>query len=160
MADGRPRALIVEDEEYCFRLLVNGLDREGYAVVPAVAWHPALQAIVDNDLEFAVIDIVLRGDVDGLMILDALRKHAKHKDLPVVVVSGRYPAGHGIEEDVAQLRAVYLGKPFTLPQLMEAVERAKEMIAGTHGVSDYKIQTMPILELPSVTDLSVADTLP
>ena len=161
MSDSRPRVLVVEDEEACFRLLVQGLTRSGYEVVPTVAWQPAMKAIVENNLEFAVIDIVLRGEVDGLSIVETIRRHAKHKNLPIVVVSGHYPADHGIVDDLRQLYAVYLEKPFTIEQLRVAVQQAKELVAqAPDEVSDYQIQTLPVYELPAQTDLETATTLP
>lgn len=151
----RPRALLVEDEETCFRTLFQLLQRWGYAVIPTIAWKPALEAIVENSLDIAIIDIELRCDYDGLRILDTIRKSAKHKDLPVVMISGIYPEDHEVVVDVTELRASFLAKPFTPEQLRQAIGEAKALISASPGeVSDYQIQTLPVMELPALDDLA------
>ena len=153
----RLRALLVEDEEDCFRLLFQLLQEWGYEVVPTIAWRPALVAIVENNLDVAVIDIELRCDYDGLKILDTIRRSDKHKNLPVVMVSGIYSKTHEVATDVTRLHAAFLEKPFTRAQLLEAIRTAKTLIEyAPDEISDYEIQTLPIMELPALEGMDAS----
>jgi len=113
--------LVVEDEP-SVRLLVRvALELQGYAVVDAAEPAEALEiaATIDRPIDLLVTDIWLgRSDVRALVagLVDL------GLDLPVLYLSGQY-------EPPANLpgrRTLFLGKPFELEQLEQAVAHLLE----------------------------------
>jgi DNA-binding NtrC family response regulator len=113
--------MVVEDEP-SVRLLVRvALELQGYAVVDAAEPAEALEiaATIDRPIDLLVTDIWLgRSDVRALVagLVDL------GLDLPVLYLSGQY-------EPPANLpgrRTLFLGKPFELEQLEQAVAHLLE----------------------------------
>jgi two-component system, cell cycle sensor histidine kinase and response regulator CckA len=115
------KTVLVVDDEPSVRLLVRvALESQGYAVVDAAEPAAALEiaATIDRPIDLLVTDIWLgrsnvRALVAGLVDLGL--------DLPVLYLSGHEPPAN-----LLGCRTLFLGKPFELEQLEEAVAHLLE----------------------------------
>ncbi len=113
------RILVAEDEAGVRRGLAELLRVEGHTVVEAGDGHEALAALRSNDLDLALVDLVMPA-VDGRALLDAF---GGAPPCPVVIITGR--GGEGDAEGLTERGAAgLLIKPFQARQLMAALERA------------------------------------
>ena len=81
----RPVVLIVDDEKNILTSTSRMLDLEGFEPVVAGGGRIALEKVETHPIEAVLLDVRMP-DMDGLQVLDALRK--SHPDLPVIVMSG------------------------------------------------------------------------
>lgn len=79
--------LIVDDEADCRRPLAALLKHEGYEITEARDGLEGLQKLADQPHDLVLLDMLMPG-VDGITMLQAVRKQAKFKDLPVLLVTG------------------------------------------------------------------------
>jgi two-component system cell cycle sensor histidine kinase/response regulator CckA len=122
MADGAPRTILVaEDDEGVRQLVVTALRRAGFAPVPATNGREAMRLLEANHpvVDALVSDVNMPG-MGGLELLAFAR--SIRPGLAVILASGtnRWELPHErLESDVTLLE-----KPFTIAQLIQAVERA------------------------------------
>jgi DNA-binding response OmpR family regulator len=110
------KVLLVEDEEAIAEPLVEGLEREGFAVVRVATGQAALDAA---EADLVLLDLRLP-DIDGFEVCRRLRERSA---VPIIVVSAR---GEEVDRVVGlELGADdYLVKPYGL----------RELIARIHAV--------------------------
>ncbi len=118
---GRVRLLVVEDEDAIAEPLVEGLEREGFAVERAATGQAALDAPA---ADLVLLDLRLP-DIDGLEVCRRLRERSR---VPIIVVSAR---GEEVDRVVGlELGADdYVVKPYGLRELVariRAVQRRGE----------------------------------
>jgi len=110
-----PTALIVEDERIIAYDLADAMTDAGFYVEIA---HDATAAIEllhwERSLSAAVVDLCLRGDMQGGDLVRILR--AKHPALPICVMTG-YTDGLDLPEEVPVLQ-----KPFDYDVLIELLK--------------------------------------
>ena len=83
---GRHRhILIVEDDYFLRNLLSEELGVRGYAVVSAINGFQALD-LIDSNPVLAVITDIFMPDMDGIELIQTLRKH--HPAMPIFAMSG------------------------------------------------------------------------
>jgi CheY-like chemotaxis protein len=119
---GQPiTVLVAEDNDGVRELVVMILGRRGWTTLEAADGHEAVH-LIDRDyqtIDLLVTDIVMPR-VGGLEV--AVRARARRPELPVVVMSvtnrRELPPG-SIASDV-----IFLQKPFTVQELIEATEMA------------------------------------
>lgn len=156
MRRGGRRILIVEDQRLIAADLENTLKKLGYVVASSAAEG---QEAIDKARELApdliLMDIRLRGAMDGIETAAVIRKHA---DVPVI-----YLTAYADEETIARAKATspfgYVVKPFNERELRAAIEvalykyeterlleeerarrrAAEEFKLLVHGVKDYAI---------------------
>jgi PAS domain S-box-containing protein len=114
-----PRVLLVEDNadmrEYVRRLLLEA----GYEVDTAEHGQAALPLIAKKSYDLVLSDVMMP-KLDGIQLLEAIRKDPNLKTTPVVLLSARA----GEEFRIQGLRAGaddYLAKPFTARDLLSRV---------------------------------------
>lgn len=117
--DGRPRALVVEDDLSAATLLSEQLQEEGFAVDVAATGSEALERVQARPPELVCLDIRLEADFDGWQVLAELKARPETAHVPVVVVT----AYNGREKAAALGAADFITKPFTADRLREAVKR-------------------------------------
>lgn len=111
--------LLIEDDATLSRLIVDQLERLGYATVTAPRWSVAQAKLEESEPRLAILDIRLP-DADGLEVLPGLAEHC-----PVVVLT----AYGSIDNAVRAMKAgatEYLIKPVGAEALEFAVSRALE----------------------------------
>jgi len=120
VAAGRPRILIVEDEGVVAWDMERSL-RDAYDVTGVAGTaEEALDRAARDTPDLVLMDIRIRGDVDGISAAELLR--ARH-GVPVV-----YLTAHGDADTMERARRTdpygYLLKPFKRPDLLSAVSIA------------------------------------
>lgn len=110
----RPRCLVVEDEDLLGDLVVDNLERDGYATTRARDGHTAQALLSSQPFDLVVLDIMLPV-VDGFALLRDLR--ASGLRTPVLILSARAAPDdriRGLELEADD----YLTKPFHLRELL------------------------------------------
>jgi DNA-binding response OmpR family regulator len=82
--------LVVEDDPLARDLLTTVLTDEGYEVMAAENGEQALAAIGTISPDLLTLDLDLPG-IAGDLILAELRRRTETRELPVVIVSAKYP---------------------------------------------------------------------
>ncbi|MBI4876119.1 MAG: response regulator [Acidobacteria bacterium] len=116
-----PRILIVEDEKIVAADIEECLTEAGYTVRGAAASGlEALKRIVETDPDLVLMDIKLKGPLDGVDVAEAI---CMHLDIPVVYLTA-YADGETLERAKRTGPAGYVLKPFDGRRLRTAVELA------------------------------------
>ncbi|MDG6107509.1 response regulator [Dactylosporangium aurantiacum] len=112
------RILVVDDEQDVLELLVKRLRADGHEVLAAASGAEALAAVARHGLpEAAILDVDLPG-MDGVELLDQLRRI--RADLPAMFLTVLWDG-----TAVARVRdtgALYMRKPFTTQSLRTALD--------------------------------------
>lgn len=109
--------LIVEDDRNTAALVTTYLEREGFRAVVVHDGGQAIQASIDCNPVFVILDVMLP-NVDGWEICRALRKVS---EVPVLMLTAR-------EEEVDRVAGLVMGaddyvvKPFSPRELVERVK--------------------------------------
>ena len=104
--------LFVDDHQVLARLSCEILEMQGYRAVSAYDGIDALRKFDEADIDLMVTDYRMEG-MDGLEL--ARRVHAKHPDLPIILVTG-----YG-EVECSPDIAVCLQKEVLFPALLEKI---------------------------------------
>ncbi|HYF26675.1 MAG TPA: response regulator transcription factor [Baekduia sp.] len=110
---GAPVVLLVDDDAAIRRAVAEGLELEGFEVVPASGGRAALAAVEQIRPGVVLLDLSMP-DLDGLEVLRRLR--AAGDDVPVCVLSAR----DEVDDRVLGLQAGaddYVVKPFALEEV-------------------------------------------
>jgi DNA-binding response OmpR family regulator len=113
MQDGAPVVLLVDDDAAIRRAVGDGLELEGFRVVPASGGKAALAALESVRPAVMLLDLSMP-DLDGLEVLERLR--AGGDDLPVCVLSARDEVAdrvRGLEAGADD----YVVKPFAIEEV-------------------------------------------
>ncbi len=112
MADG-PLVLLVDDDPGIRRSVANGLELEGFRVLPASGGRAGLAAAESEKPDVMLLDLGMP-DLNGLEVLRSLRGHGD--DIPVCILSAR----DEVEDRVRGLEAGaddYVVKPFAIEEV-------------------------------------------
>jgi PAS domain S-box-containing protein len=121
MSSSAKRVLIVEDQRLVAADLEDTLKRLGYDVVGSVAsGEEAIPKAIDTRPDLALMDVRLRGKLDGIQAATAIRERM---DIPVI-----YLTAYADEETVRRAMLTgpfgYLVKPFNERELRAAIDVA------------------------------------
>jgi two-component system KDP operon response regulator KdpE len=119
---GPLRILVVDDEPAILRFLRAGLTSQGYQVTEAMAGHPALDTVrQQQSVDLVVLDLGLP-DIDGLEVIRRMR--ASGISLPIVVLSSR--SDEAVKVAALDLGADdYVTKPFGMEELLARIRAAQ-----------------------------------
>jgi len=121
-ASGRRAALVVEDDPGIRYLIRFILEQRGWQVVEARDGTQGMQAISQGPVMQAVIlDIMLPG-VDGLALLDNLRRSPGWESVPVMMLTGKGDEA-SVRSALSAGASDYLGKPFDPADLADRLTR-------------------------------------
>jgi two-component system, OmpR family, response regulator len=113
------KVLVVEDNERVARFITNGLRESGHTVEHAANGRDGLFLATSEPYDVIVMDRMLPGNIDGLGIIEALRKSGSRT--PILILS----ALDAVDERIKGLRAGgddYLTKPFAFGELLARVD--------------------------------------
>ena len=113
------KILVVEDNERVARFVMRGLRESGHTVDHAANGRDGLFLAASERFDVIVLDRMLPGNIDGLAIIEALRKAGNRT--PILILS----ALDGVDERIRGLRSGgddYLTKPFAFGELLARVD--------------------------------------
>ena len=113
--------LVVDDNADVSLVFATCLELAGYRVHAATSGEQALAIATANRREIALVltDLAMPG-MAGRELITALRRDGMQ--VPVIVMSGR-PRDEGMVDPLDDEVAVWLQKPFTVDDLVDAVGR-------------------------------------
>ncbi|GHH53679.1 MULTISPECIES: response regulator [Gammaproteobacteria] len=129
------RVLIAEDEPSIADAVVTALRQQGHAVDHVDDGGHADAALRSTDYQLLVLDLGLLGEMDGVRVLERLRRRGNHT--PVLVITAR----EGLDERVQVLDLGaddYLVKPFALKEF-EARVRSVLRRAISQGAPELRL---------------------
>ncbi len=138
--------LIVDDDESLARALVSVLESEGLRASMLHSGQGLVDHLDRSRVDLVVLDLGLPG-VDGLSVLEALKRHPIHRDLPILVLSGSPPG----DTTVAALglgAADFVTKPFRPAELMARIQahlRAGRVLEAARAAARSSDQLADIL---------------
>lgn len=113
------KVLLIEDNERVAQFVRKGLSEEGYVVDHADNGRDGLYLAATAKYDVLVLDRMLPGGIDGLGIIDALRR--TENKTPILILS----ALAEVDDRIRGLRAGgddYMTKPFAFGELLARVE--------------------------------------
>ncbi len=119
--------LVVEDDAAFARTLTRSFERRGYRVLRASALEQLPDLLASHDPGYAVVDLKLNGDANGLACVQTL--HAHDPGMLIVVLTGFASITTAVE--AIKLGAIqYLAKPSNT----DDIEAAFSQVEGTAEV--------------------------
>lgn len=112
------RILIVEDDDSAVRVLQYALGQSGYQVASAASGHLALAEVQMREPDVILLDLYLRGSMNGPEFLDHYRKSGGRAK--VIAISGATysdPLTQDLHVDE------FIGKPFDVDHVVQSVRR-------------------------------------
>ena len=113
------KVLLVEDNERVTQFVLKGLTESGHTADHAANGRDGMVLATNEPYDAIVLDRMLPGDIDGLAIIEALRKAGKRT--PILILS----ALSDVDERIRGLRAGgddYLTKPFAFGELLARLD--------------------------------------
>jgi len=128
------RVLVVDDDVFISDLLSRFLTKEGYEVLLAADGESALQTLNQEDVDIALIDLMLDG-MDGMALINEIRR--RDLDIIMIMMTG-HPTLETALEAMKQGVQDYLIKPFKLEQLSELLRRS--LVDRSHIMEIQKLR--------------------
>lgn len=120
----KPKILIVDDEPDIVRTLQDRLEMNDYRIITAGNGREGLDKAISGKPDIVLLDVIMP-EMDGLEMLEALRKHPEGKNMAVIMLTARSQP-----QDIARAKASgiddYIVKPFDLSSLLEKIENIVE----------------------------------
>lgn len=121
--------LIIEDEPAVLQALVDTFAREGFYVLRAKSGNKGLVLALKKRPDLILLDIIIPG-MDGLAMLEKLRKSAWGKSIPVIILTN---FSDDSKVSKALENGVYDFLVKTDWKIRDVVERAKNILGiGSH----------------------------
>ena len=124
-----PRVLVIDDQADVRAMISIVLRVNHYEIVEAASAAAALKAFENSSFDLAIVDIFLQG-TNGSDLIATMREHVP--DLPVVAISGM-TALDFLTKSPGLSDVVCLQKPFRPPDLIAAIEVARESVRRRAG---------------------------
>jgi two-component system, OmpR family, response regulator len=125
------KILLVEDNERVSQFVVKGLQEAGHTTDHAANGRDGMFLAASEPYDVIIMDRMLPGDIDGLAIVEVLRKTGKQT--PILILS----ALSGVDDRIRGLRSGgddYLTKPFAFGELLARIDALHRRSQGVdHG---------------------------
>ena len=122
MADADPplaHVLIVDDDQSLNRSLSSILGAEGYRISSRYTADGLIGFLDGHSIDLLILDIGLP-QIDGLAVLQSLKAHPVHFDIPILVLTGA-PAGEVSVEALGLGATDFVTKPFRLDDFLARI---------------------------------------
>ena len=126
--------LIVDDEPDALRLYQRLLSTcgRGYRVLRATNGERALHSLRTSKPDVMLLDLVMP-DMDGFRLLDIKNSEVELRDIPVVIISARDPAGHPI---VSHTLAATRAEGLSMAQVLEGIQALTRILSPLAPIAD------------------------
>ncbi len=114
--------LVVDDDHNLLNVIRMRLEAAEYQVFTATDTAGAMQAVGNQEIDLALVDLKLAGE-DGIGLMEEL--HRLHADLPVIILTAHGSIGTAVEA-MKKGAANYLTKPFDHQELLLQIDIALE----------------------------------
>lgn len=114
------KILLVDDQADIRRLMRVTLGKT-FEILEAENGDSALQLARSEAPSMVLLDVMMPGSMDGLSVLDAIRREPHLRDTRVIMVTARASA-KDIEEGMRRGADAYFTKPFSPLQLVACVQ--------------------------------------
>jgi len=118
--------LVVDDYVVTQRVLSTQLRKGGYEVITAGSGQEALAYLTQRRFDLAIIDVAMP-EMDGITLLEKLRKERSETKLPVIMLTAS-----ALDEDRIRAEAAgatdFLTKPISSWELLEVVNRQLALV--------------------------------
>lgn len=129
--------LIVEDELIIAEELSETLEKEGYTVTFVTDnGKDALKFFAENEVDLVLLDIKLKGQMDGI---ETAQNLMKIKQVPFIYLTA-FTDSETVESAKKTFPAAYISKPYNLLNLRLAVE----MAINNYSDKDFKVNKLGI----------------
>ena len=118
------RILVVDDDPMIVRLCRVNLELEDYEVVEAGDGKEALAVVAAEAPDLMICDVMMP-HLNGLEVVERLRRDPAHRDLPIVLLSAKAQE-RDIQQGTSAGADKYLTKPFDPDELLKVVEELLE----------------------------------
>jgi putative nucleotidyltransferase with HDIG domain len=115
----RKRVLVVDDEEYVCRVIVESLSQENFDIVSFIDPAKAMEHLAGNPVDLVLTDLVM-GEYSGLQILETTLTN--HPDAAVILMTA-HPTVQTAISVLKQGAYDFLVKPFKLELLKATISR-------------------------------------
>ncbi len=118
--------LVVEDEDFLGRVLIDNLSAEGFQTDLAVDGEEAVEKVRKEKPALVLLDLLLPKK-DGFFVLEELKSNPELKLVPVIVLSNL-----GGDEDIKRALALGADDYFVKSQhpIVEVIEKVKNIMEG------------------------------
>lgn len=123
LGSDRVRILVVDDDRDQILLLSRFLESHGCEIYSSGDGLQALDLLARQPVDLVIADVVMPV-VDGIALLETLRADPKHKNLPVILVTG-HPDEKKADMSLRKGAAFFLPKPVELDRLLALVRFAE-----------------------------------
>ncbi len=112
------KILIIDDDPYIVKYLVDILEDDGFATCTASNVEEALSLLKDEKPDLITLDLEMPNEW-GPRFYRKMVQDPENKDIPVIVVSGLSGIHLAIKNAVASFK-----KPFNPQELLDAIKKA------------------------------------
>ncbi|MBN1123385.1 MAG: response regulator [Sedimentisphaerales bacterium] len=120
----KTKILVIDDEPNIVQTLQDRLEMNDYKVFTAGNGKEGLERFGEEHPDVILLDVIMPL-MDGLEMLETLRKRPDGQDVSVIMLTARSQA-----QDIARANAAgiddYIVKPFDLSELLEKIETVVE----------------------------------
>ena len=130
------KLLLVEDNERVTRFLTRGLHESGHTVDHAADGRNGILLAASGTYDVIIMDRMLPGQIDGLAIIEALRKTGNR--VPILILS----ALSDVDERIRGLKSGgddYLTKPFAFGELLARLDALCRRVQGTGTQTSLRV---------------------
>ena len=135
------KVLLVEDNERVTQFVIKGLKESGHTADHAANGRDGMFLAASEPYDVIIMDRMLPGDIDGLAIIEALRKSGKRT--PILILS----ALSDVDERIRGLRAGgddYLTKPFAFGELLARLDALTRRAQGEGASTKLEVGDLRI----------------
>jgi len=122
------KILVVEDSAAMRALVSSALESiEGVEAVESESGFDALRVLPREAIDLIVTDINMPGGINGLELVNFVKKNPRYKSLPLVIISTE-STERDREKGIRLGAEAYLVKPFDPAELIAIVRRLLELV--------------------------------
>lgn len=143
---GRPRVLVIDDEENICELITLYFEKAGYEVICAGDGAEGIEMIQSQKPDLVILDLMLPG-MDGLDVCKEIRKTS---NVPLIMLSARV-------DEVDRVLGLEIGaddyvtKPFSPRELLARVKAVLRRAAYVPSPDEQQVLTMPGLAVSRIS---------